>query len=56
MASNLHGPNDQLDPILMTSTIDYTRGRVLYNSLVQHADDLTPQPELATSFPASLQP
>jgi peptide/nickel transport system substrate-binding protein len=50
MASNLHGPNDQLDPILMTSTIDYTRGRVLYNSLVQHADDLTPQPELATSF------
>jgi peptide/nickel transport system substrate-binding protein len=50
MASNLHGPNDQLDPILMTSTIDYTRSRVIYNSLCQHANDLTPQPELATSF------
>jgi peptide/nickel transport system substrate-binding protein len=50
MASNLHGPDDQLDPILFTSTIDYTRGRATYNSLVQHANDLTPQPELATSF------
>ena len=53
MASNLHGPNDQLDPILFTSTIDYTRGRATYNSLVQHADDLTPQPELAESFEAN---
>ena len=50
MASNLHGPNDQLDPILFTSTIDYTRGRATYNSLVQHANDLTPQPELAETF------
>jgi peptide/nickel transport system substrate-binding protein len=50
MASNLHGPDDQLDPIKFTSTVDYTRGRALYNSLVQHANDLTAQPELATSF------
>ena len=50
MSSNLHGPNDQLDPILFTSTIDYTRGRATYNSLVQHANDLSPQPELAESF------
>ncbi len=50
MASNLHGPNDQLDPTLFTSTIDYTRGRATYNSLIQHANDLTPQPELAESF------
>jgi peptide/nickel transport system substrate-binding protein len=50
MASNLHGPDDQLDPTLFTSTIDYTRGRATYNSLIQHADDLTPQPELAESF------
>ena len=50
MASNLHGPNDQLDPVLMTSTIDYTRSRATYNSLIQHANDLTPQPELAESF------
>ncbi|MDJ0779462.1 MAG: ABC transporter substrate-binding protein [Gammaproteobacteria bacterium] len=50
MASSLHGPDDQLDPALFTSTIDYTRGRATYNSLVQHANDLTPQPELAESF------
>ncbi len=50
MASNLHGPNDTQDPVIFTSTIDYTRGRVTYNSLVQHANDLSPQPELATSF------
>ncbi len=49
-ASNLHGPDDQLDPSLFTSSIDYCRGRCTYNSLVQHADDLTPQPELAESF------
>ena len=50
MASNLHGPNDQLDPTLFTSTIDYTRGRALYNNLIQHANDLSPQPELAEEF------
>ena len=50
MASSLHGPDDQLDPALFTSTIDYTRGRATYNSLVQHANDLSPQPELAESF------
>lgn len=50
MASNLHGPDDQLDPILFTSSIDYVRGRATYNSLVQHSDDLVPQPELAESF------
>ena len=26
MASNLHGPDDQMDPIVFTSNIDYTRG------------------------------
>ena len=50
MASNLHGPDDQLDPPLFTSTIDYTRGRATYNSLVQHSNELVPQPELAESF------
>ena len=50
MSSNLHGPDDQLDPTLFTSTIDYTRGRATYNSLIQHANDLSPQPELAESF------
>ena len=47
MASNLHGPDDQLDPPLFTSTIDYTRGRAVYNSLVQHNDDLTTRGDLA---------
>lgn len=50
MASSLHGPDDQLDPPLFTSTVDYTRGRVIYNSLIQHSNTLVPQPELATSF------
>jgi len=50
MSSNLHGPDDQLDPALFTSTIDYTRGRATYNSLIQHANDLSPQPELAEEF------
>ncbi len=31
MASNLHGPNDRLDPTLFTATIDYTHGRARYN-------------------------
>ncbi len=50
MSSNLHGPDDQLDPALFTSTIDYTRGRATYNSLTQLGNDLAPQPELATEF------
>ena len=49
-ASNIHGPDDQLDPSLFTSSIDYMRGRATYNSLIQLADDLSPQPELATTF------
>ena len=50
MASNIHGPNDNLDPVIFTSSIDYCRGRACYNGLVQHGDDLSPQPELAESF------
>lgn len=50
MAANIHGPNDTLDPTIMTSGIDYTRGRATYNNLVQLGDDLSPQPELAESF------
>ena len=49
-AAQLHGPDDQLDPMQFTSGIDYCRGRATYNSLVQHSDNLVPQPELATSF------
>ncbi len=49
-AASIHGPNDQMDPSLFTSGIDYTRGRATYNSLIQHDDMLTPQPELAEEF------
>ncbi len=50
MSSNLHGPDDQLDPPLFTSTIDYSRGRAIYNNMVQLGDDMAPNPELAESF------
>ena len=49
-ASDLHGPNDTLDPGLNTSTIDYSRGRAVYNSLCQINDDLTTRPELAEEY------
>ncbi|RLA14662.1 MAG: hypothetical protein DRQ59_02815 [Gammaproteobacteria bacterium] len=50
MASDLHGPSDQTDPPQFTSGIDYTRGRAVYSSLIQHSSDLTPMPELAETF------
>ncbi len=49
-ASDLHGPPDTLDPGLNTSTIDYTRGRSMYNSLCQINDDLSTRPELAEEY------
>ncbi len=49
-ASDGHGPADTLDPGLNTSTIDYTRGRCLYNGLVQFNDDTSVRPELAQEF------
>jgi peptide/nickel transport system substrate-binding protein len=52
-ASDLHGPSDTLDPGLNTSTIDYTRGRSFYNSLVQINDDLSTRPELAEEYSAN---
>jgi len=52
-AFNLHGPDDTLDPVMLTSDCDYARGRAHYNSLIQLSDDLSPQPELAASFGAN---
>jgi len=49
-AMDAHGPADTLDPQLVTSGIDYTRGRAHYNSLVQLDDNIIPQPELAEEF------
>ena len=49
-ATSLHGPSDTMDPILATSSIDYTRHRAHYNSLVQLNEKVMPQPELAEEF------
>ncbi|MBW2062273.1 MAG: ABC transporter substrate-binding protein [Deltaproteobacteria bacterium] len=47
MAAEMHGPDDQMDPIVATSTIDYTRMHVVYNGLVQILDNMSLHPELA---------
>ncbi len=49
-ASNLHGPDDTLDPILGTSTIDYTRANTSYNGLIQVWNDMSLNPELAEEW------
>ena len=49
-ANNLHGPDDQMDPIVFTSGIDYTRGIATYNGLIQFGDNLTLNPELAEEW------
>jgi peptide/nickel transport system substrate-binding protein len=48
-----HGPADTMDPILFTSSLDYTRGRIHYNNLVRFNDDLTVRAELATEWEAN---
>jgi peptide/nickel transport system substrate-binding protein len=50
IAYDLHGPSDTLDPVLYTSSIDYSRGRAHYNNLVRLNDDLSVGPELAEEF------
>ena len=52
-ANNLHGPDDQMDPIVFTSGIDYTRGRASYNGLVQIRDNMALAPELAEEWSAN---
>ena len=52
-AVSLHGPSDTLDPNLMTSAIDYSRGRAHYNALCQLDENLAPHPELAESWSPS---
>ena len=50
VALNLHGPDDQMDPIVFTSGIDYTRGRATYNGLIQIRDNMALAPELAEEW------
>ena len=49
-ANNMHGPDDQMDPIVFTSGIDYTRGICTYNGLIQILDDMSLHPELAEEW------
>ncbi len=53
VAANSHGPADTLDPILGTASIDYSRARATYNSLIQIGEDLSANPELATEWSAN---
>ena len=49
-ASNLHGPDDTLDPLLGTSTIDYTRANTSRNGLIQVWTDMSLHGELAEEW------
>jgi len=49
-ASNLHGPDDTLDPLLGTSTIDYTRTNTKNNGLIQVWTDMSLHGELAEEW------
>lgn len=53
MANNIHGPDDQMDPIVFTSGIDYQRGICTYNGLIQILDDMSLHPELAEEWSAN---
>jgi hypothetical protein len=54
MANNIHGPDDQMDPIVFTSGIDYQRGICTYNGLIQILDDMSLHPELAADARAEV--
>lgn len=47
LAEDQHGPNDTLDPALLTSNLDYVRARMFYGSLTRITDELGYEPELA---------
>ena len=49
-ANNIHGPDDQMDPIVFSSGIDYARGRATYNGLIQILDNMSLHPELAEEW------
>ena len=50
VAMEIHGPDDQMDPIVGTSQIDYTRFRATYNGLTQILDNMALHPELAEEW------
>ena len=52
-AWNLHGPDDTLDPALLSGGLDYVRARSYYNNLTQFNDDLSLRPDLAEEWGVS---
>ncbi|MFN6978779.1 MAG: ABC transporter substrate-binding protein, partial [Gemmobacter sp.] len=46
----VHGPDDSLDPTLVSSSTDYHRARMVYSSLIRLSDNLSPQAEIAEEF------
>jgi peptide/nickel transport system substrate-binding protein len=49
-AEHVHGPSDQMDPVVFQSTVDFVRGRATYNGLIQILDNLSIHPELAEEW------
>ena len=50
LADDQSGPNDTLDPILLSSSIDYVRCRQFFGSLTRLTAKLTAEPELAVEM------
>ncbi|QYK42208.1 MAG: ABC transporter substrate-binding protein [Paracoccaceae bacterium] len=46
----VHGPDDSLDPLLVSSSTDFHRMRMFYSSLTRLTDNLTASPEIAEEF------
>ena len=49
-ATNQHGPDDSMDPALITSGPDDARSSAHFNSLVRFNEDLSVRPELAAEW------
>jgi len=52
-AWNTQSPNDSLDPIAHSTSLDYVRGRAYFNNLLQFQDDLSLKPDLASEWGVS---
>lgn len=46
----VHGPDDTIDPILISSSTDFHRMRMFYSSLTRLTDNLNAEPEIAEEF------
>jgi peptide/nickel transport system substrate-binding protein len=46
----VHGPDDSIDPLLVSSSTDFHRVRMFYSSLTRLTENLTATPEIAEEF------